>query len=181
MGVVRRALLVLSALAIVAVAVYWFGLRGSSTSTAEAQPARAVAQIGEGKRVLVVADDGRLLGAASTKKHHLPVLVLKQPPAGGHVKGHILEEVHIVAAAPVPLRHYIAKAGYGESGVSVEFSSGIDIRFGDDREASRKWKAAAAVLADPSVTLLSYVDVAAPTRPAVKVISGEEHELPPVG
>jgi cell division septal protein FtsQ len=180
-GVVRRALLVLGALAIVAVAVYWFGLRGSSTSTAEAQKVRVVAQIGEGKRVILVGDDGSLLGSASTKKGHLPVLPLKQQPTGRHVKGHVLEEVHIVGAAPAPLRRYVAKTGYGGNGVEVELSSGIKIRFGSDREARRKWKATAAVLADPSVTLLSYVDVAAPTRPAVKVISGEEHELPPVG
>ncbi len=56
------------------------------------------------------------------------------------------------------------------------FTSGIEIRFGDDREATRKWKAAAAMLADPSVTLLSYVDVTAPTRPST---GGEGHELPP--
>jgi cell division septal protein FtsQ len=174
---VRRALIALSVLAIVAVAVYCFGLRGSSTSTAEAQPPRAVAQIGEGKRVIVVADDGKVLGAASTKKNHLPVLPLKQRPAGDHVKGHVLEEVHVAAAAPQALRRYIAKTGYGESGVDLELSSGIEIRFGDEGEASRKWKAAAAVLADPSVTLLSYVDVAAPTRP---VVNGAEHELPPV-
>jgi Cell division protein FtsQ len=179
-GVVRRALLALTALAIIAVAVYWFGLRDSSTPTAEAQKVRVVAQIGEGKRVTLVGDDGRLLGGASTKKGHLPVLPLKQLPAGKRVKGHTLEEVHIVGAVPPPLRRYVAKTGYGENGVDVELSSGIHIRFGNDREASRKWKAAAAVLADPSVTLLSYVDVAAPTRPALKVISGEEHELPPV-
>ena len=173
----RRALLALSVLAIVAVAVYWFGLRGSSTSIAEAQPPRAVAQIGEGKHVIVVADNGKLLGAASTKKNHLPALPLKKRPAGDHVKGHVLEEVHIVAAAPQELRRYIAKTGYGKTGVNVELSTGIEIRFGDEGEASRKWKAAAAVLADPSVTLLSYVDVAAPTRPVTK---GDEHELPPV-
>jgi hypothetical protein len=171
----RRAALVLAGLAIVA--VYWFGLRGSSTPTAEAKPPRPVARIGEGKTVVVVGDDGRVLGASSGKKQvHLPVLPLKQPPSGKRVRGHILEEVHVIAAAPKALRPYVAKAGFGETGVDVELSSGIEIRFGDDREAARKWKASAAVLADPSVTLLSYVDVHSPTRPAV---GGEEHELPP--
>jgi Cell division protein FtsQ len=173
---VKRAALVLGALAIVAVAVYWFALRGPSTPSAEAKPPRAVAQIGAGKTVIAVADDGRLLGAKSTKKGDLPVLPLKKRPAGEHVKGHILEEVHLIAAAPKPLRPYVAKTAYGETGIDVELTSGIQIRFGDEREASRKWKAAAAVLADPSVTLLSYVDVHSPMHPAT---GGEEHELPP--
>jgi cell division septal protein FtsQ len=172
----RRVALVLAVLAIVAVAVYWFALRGSSTPTAEAKPPRVVAQIGEGKRVIVVGDDGKLLGAKSTKNGHLPVLPVKKPPAGDHVKGHVLEEVHVIAAAPKALRAYVARTGFGETGVDVELTSGIEIRFGDDHEAGRKWKAAAAVLADPSVTLLSYVDVHSPTHPSV---GGEEHELPP--
>jgi hypothetical protein len=205
----RRALIALAAVAIVAVAVYWFGLRGSSTPTAEAQPTTPVAQIGEGKNVIVVGDDGRLLGSRpndsgsssndssssndaaasssndskSTKKakapqeKHLVVLPLKQAPKNGRVKGHVLEEVHVIAAAPAALRRYIAKAKYGKTGVAMETATGIEIRFGDDREAARKWEAAAALLADPSVTLLSYVDVTAPTHPAV---GGEGHELPPV-
>jgi Cell division protein FtsQ len=174
---VRRALFVVLALAVVATAVYWFALRGSSTPSAEAKPPHPVAQIGEGKTAIVVGDDGRLLGASSGKKQvHLPVLPLEQRPKGDRVRGHVLEEVQVVAAAPRALRRYLARTAYGETGVEVETSSGIEIRFGDDREAARKWSAAAAILADPSVTLLSYVDVHAPTRPDV---GGEGHELPP--
>jgi cell division septal protein FtsQ len=175
--VVKRIALGLVAVAIAAVAVYWFALRDSSTTTASAEPTRAVAQIGEGKRVLVVANDGRIMGTASGKsKHQLPVLSAKEPPKGDRVKGHAREQVDVIAAAPKALRHYIARTDYGKTGVDVEFTSGIEIRFGDDRGAEKKWKAAAAVLADPSVTLLSYVDVHAPTRPTV---GGEGHELPP--
>jgi hypothetical protein len=164
-------------LAVAAVAVYWFALRGSSTTTAKAEPVRPVAQIGEGKRVLVVAGDGRIVGTASGKsKEQLPVLPLKERPRGDRVRGHVREQVDILAAAPQALRRYVARTSYGKTGVDVEFTSGIEIRFGDDRGAERKWKAAAALLADPSVTLLSYVDVHAPTRPTV---GGEGHELPP--
>jgi hypothetical protein len=193
---VKRIALGLVLVAVAAVAVYWFALRDSSTTTATAEPVRPVAQIGEGKRVLVVASDGRIIGTASRgseaksdaatkakgsgksegESDQLPVLPVKERPKGDRVKGHVLEQVHVIAAAPKALRHYIARTEYGGTGVDVEFTSGIEIRFGDDRGAERKWKAAAAVLADPSVTLLSYVDVHAPTRPAVY---GEEHELPP--
>jgi hypothetical protein len=175
----KRIALALVVMAIAAVAVYWFALRDSSTPTAAAESTRPVAQIGEGKRVLVVAADGRVLGTASgksKKRDQLPVLPLKERPKGDQVKGHVREQVNVLAAAPKALRPYIAGTEYGKTGVDVEFTSGIEIRFGDDRGAERKWKAAAAVLADPSVTLLSYVDVHAPTRPAV---GGEEHQLPP--
>jgi len=181
----RRILLGLLALAVIGVAVYWFALRGSSTPTAEAKPTTPVAQIGEGKTVIMVGDDGRLLGtrtADANKKgggeeqKHLVVLPVKERPKGDRVKGHTLEEVHVIAAAPAAIRRYIAAAKYGKTGVELETTSGIEIRFGDDRETTRKWEAAAAVLADPSVTLLSYVDVTAPTHPAV---GGEDHELPP--
>jgi cell division septal protein FtsQ len=173
---VRRILLGLVAAAIIAIAVYWFALRGSSTPTAEAKPPYPVAQIGEGKTVIVVGDNGKLIGTSSTKKASLPVLPLKKRPPGDRVRGHVLEQVQVLAAAPMPLRRYIAYTRYGKTGVDVELTSGIDIHFGDEREATRKWKAAAAVLADPSVTLLSYVDVQVPSHPAV---GAGEVELPP--
>jgi hypothetical protein len=174
---VRRIALALVVLVVAAVAVYWFALRDSSTTTAAAEPPRAVAQIGEGKRVLVVANDGRVIGTASGKaKNQLPVLPLKERPKGDRVGGHVREQVKVIAAAPKALRHYIARTDYGKTGVDIEFNSGIEIRFGDDRGAGKKWEAAAAMLADPSVTLLSYVDVHAPTRPTA---GGKDHELPP--
>jgi cell division septal protein FtsQ len=178
MGRMRKIGLAVVALAVVAVAVYWFALRDSSTTSAKAAPVHAVAQIGEGKRVIVVGGDGRLLGSASPKKKDrpLPVLPVEQRPKGDHVRGHVLEQVRVLAAAPKALRPYLASTNYGKTGVDVEFTSGIEIRFGDPAGARKKWKAAAAVLADPSVTMLSYVDVHAPTRPTV---GGEEHELPP--
>ena len=55
-------------------------------------------------------------------------------------------------------------------------TTGIELRFGDATQARRKWNAAAAILADPSVTALDYVDLHAPSRPAY---GGSEHELPP--
>ena len=65
MGRMRKIGLAAVALAVVAVAVYWFALRDSSTTTAKAEPVQAVAQIGEGKTVIVVGSDGRLLGSRS--------------------------------------------------------------------------------------------------------------------
>ena len=43
---------------------------------------------------------------------------------------------------------------------------GIPVRFGSGSEAAEKWAAAAAVLADPKLDALTYVDVRVPERPA---------------
>ena len=43
---------------------------------------------------------------------------------------------------------------------------GIPVRFGNGREATQKWAAAAAVLADPKLDGLTYVDVRVPERAA---------------
>jgi cell division septal protein FtsQ len=173
----RRGLIAICVLVVIGAAVYIFALRGSATAPAQAQPTRPVAQIGEGKRVILVGEEGELLGASKTKgAPKFPVLVMKKRPPSGSVRGHVLEEVRILAATPKALRPYLAKANVGKTGIDVELTSGIEIRFGDQSEAPRKWKAAAAVLADPSVTLLSYVDVHSPTRPSVE---GEGVELPP--
>jgi hypothetical protein len=82
----------------------------------------------------------------------------------------------VLAAVPDPLRPYLARSFFGESGVEVELTTGIEIRFGDASQARRKWNAAAAILADPEVTAVDYVNVIAPSRP---VYEGSEHELPP--
>ena len=74
----------------------------------------------------------------------------------------MLEQARVLGAAPAALRPYLASSYYGESGVDVELTSGIELRFGEPRRAARKWKAAAAVLADPSITALDYVDLHAP-------------------
>ncbi len=88
----------------------------------------------------------------------------------------MLEQARVLGAAPATLRPFLSRSYYGESGVDVETTSGIELRFGDDSQAKRKWKAAAAVLADPSIEALDYVDLHAPARPA---IGGSGHTLPP--
>ena len=76
----------------------------------------------------------------------------------------MLEQVRVLGAAPAALRPYVEGSYYGESGVDVNLTSGIELRFGDSTQVARKWRAAAAVLADPSVTALDYVDLHAPAH-----------------
>jgi cell division septal protein FtsQ len=164
--------------AIVAVlAVYWFAIRQDTAEPTVMVP-RLAAQIGEGEEAVGVAANGAIVRwLPLPEEPPLPQLPLEEPPKGGRLRGPALEQVRVLAAVPDELRPYVASSYYGESGVDVELTTGIELRFGDASQAARKWQAAAALLADPSVTALDYVDLHAPSRPSYY---GSEHELPPL-
>jgi hypothetical protein len=152
-------------------------LRGS-TAKPHLVASEPVAVIGSGSGAVPVADDGTVLGwLRLSEEVLLPRLSLEAPPKGPRVQGPVLEQVRVLAAAPEDLRPYLAASSFGKTGVDVELSSGIELRFGDAAGATRKWRAAAAVLASPEVTSLDYVDLHAPGRPDVY---GSGHTLPPV-
>jgi hypothetical protein len=162
---------------LLACGVYWFAIRQDVAEPRVLVP-RLAATIGEGSEAIGVAADGSLVRwLPLPEEPPLPRLPLEAPPQGGRVKGPALEQVRVLAAVPDPLRPYVEGSSYGESGVDVDLTTGVELRFGDASQAGRKWRAAAAVLADPSVTALDYVDLKAPSRPA---LYGSGHELPPV-
>lgn len=172
----RRLIAILVGVLVLAVAVYWFGFRQKSVE-ANVQVPQLVAAIGEGEEAVGVAGNGAVVRwLPPPEDPPLPQLPLDEVPKGGKVRGTALEQVRVLAAVPDDLRPYVASSYFGESGVDVELTTGIELRFGDASQARRKWKAVAAVLADPAVTSPSYVDVHAPTRPAYEE-SGSE--LPP--
>lgn len=139
--------------------------------------ARPTAVIGSGEAAIAVAADGALMRwYPLPEATSLPLLPLAEAPEGGRLRGPALEQVRVLGAAPPALRRYVERSYYGESGVDVVLDSGIELRFGDDSQAARKWRAAAAVLADPEVEALDYVDLHAPSRPA---LYGSGHSLPP--
>lgn len=137
-----------------------------------------VATIGSGDEAVGVAADGEVVAWwPLADEPSLPELPLSEAPKGGRVKGPLLEQVRVLAAAPAALAPYLARSFEGESGVDVETTAGIELLFGDSSQAARKWKAAAAVLADPDLEAVDYVNVIAPSRPATY---GSGHTLPPV-
>ncbi len=165
------------ALVLVAIAVYWFALRQETAEPRVLVP-KLAATIGEGEDAIGVAAGGALVRwLPLPEEPPLPRLPLEEPPKGGRVKGPVLEQVRVLAAVPDPLRPYVESSYYGESGVDVDLTTGIELRFGNASQAARKWQAAAAILADPSVMALDYVDLHAPDHPSY---GGSEHELPPV-
>jgi hypothetical protein len=173
-----RRLLLVAALTLVALAaLYQLGLRGTEAS-GDLVSSQPVATIGSGEDAVGVAADGSLLRWLPLPADALlPALPPSTAPGKERLVGTLLEQVRVLAAAPPALRPYLAGSYYGESGVDVELRSGIELRFGDASRAEKKWRAAAAVLADPSVSALDYVDLHAPSHPA---IYGSGHTLPPL-
>jgi len=172
----RRLTIGLLAVFVLAVAVYWFGFREKSVE-ADVQVPILAAAIGEGDEAVGVAGNGAVVRwLPPPEDPPLPRLPLDEIPKGGKVRGTALEQVRVLAAVPDQLRPYVESSYFGDSGVDVTLTSGIELRFGDATQAARKWRAVAAVLADPSVNVLSYVDVHAPARPAY---DGSDYELPP--
>jgi cell division septal protein FtsQ len=165
-------------LALILIAFVYQKVFGDKTAEPHLVSSEPVAVIGSGADAVAVADDGTVLTwLTPPEDSKLPQLPLSSAPKGPRVEGSVLEQVRVLAAAPPALRPYLAGSQFGESGVDVELSSGIELRFGSAGDAARKWRAAAAVLADPSITALDYVDLTAPGRPAV---GGSGHTLPPL-
>ncbi|HET9592302.1 MAG TPA: hypothetical protein VFP17_05230 [Solirubrobacterales bacterium] len=164
-------------LALVAIAAYWFLVRQDTTEPTVLVP-RLAATIGEGDEAIGVTADGALVRwLPLPEEPPLPQLSLDKAPKGGRVKGPAREQVQVLAAVPDQLRPYVESSGYGEGGVEVTLTTGIELFFGDASQAVKKWRAAVGVLANPEVTALDYVDLQAPSRPSY---GGSEHELPSV-
>ena len=173
----RRRLLIPLALVALAAILYLLVFRGESIAP-RLTPTRATSVIGSGSSAVGVSADGAILSwLPPPADGSLPRLPLSTPPEPPRLRGTLLEQARVLGAAPAALRPYLESSYYGESGVDVELTSGVELRFGAAAQAARKWRAAAAVLAEPSVTTLDYVDLHAPSRPSV---GGSGHTLPPI-
>lgn len=119
----------------------------------------------EGERVPVSAD-GYLLAGVEFDPKQLPSL-----DASGAEPPRLSEEgaaqAAILGEAPEQLEERLEAASWDESrgGVVVDLDGAPELRFGDGSSAESKWKAAAAVLVDPELAAVSYLDVSVPERP----------------
>lgn len=140
--------------------------RGLRIEVDERPPALVVDA--EGKEV-PIADDGTVLAGVSIPDGaQLPTLELDNAPTEGALGGEALEQALVLGAAPEPLRALIEGVDHSEDyGVEVRLRGEIPLRFGDGARAGEKWAAAAAVLADPKLTAITYLDLRVPERPAV--------------
>lgn len=140
---------------------------GVEITVNERSPALIVESGGD---AVPVAGDGTVLrglslGAAGER---LPTIEMRDLPAAGRLGGEPLAQATIAGAAPGPLVPLIETISDDAArGVEVVMKGEIPIRFGAPAAAAQKWAAAAAVLADPRLQSLTYVDVRVPERPSV--------------
>jgi cell division protein FtsQ len=136
--------------------------------TVEVSERRPVLIASDGDRKVAVTANGSLLPGLQVDGTDLPTLQVDELPEAGRLSGDALDETRVVGAAPAPLRPLVEDVAVTEDdGIVTTVQGGIDVRFGTASKADAKWAAAAAVLADPKVTSLRYVDVQVPSRPAI--------------
>jgi len=116
---------------------------------------------------LAVASDGTLLPALALKGFELPRLALENPPDKSKVEGPVSDQIGVLAAAPDALLALAESARGDAGGVTVTMRGGIELRFGDAVNVREKWRAAAAILSDPGIGELGYVDLSSPSRAAI--------------
>lgn len=142
-------------------------LHGLAIEVTERPPALIVESGGE---EIPAAGDGTLLRGVElgTGARRLPTIALRELPPSGTLEGEAREKAAILGAAPEPLRPMIEEVPFvPEHGVEVVLEGGIAVRFGPGERAAAKWAAVGAVLADPELDTLTYLDVRVPERPAV--------------
>lgn len=116
-----------------------------------------------------IAGDGVVLSDGVDRPDDLPAIEA-EPPEGlkDRVSGPALTLAKVLGEAPGPLLELSERARVDDQGGPVvELQGGIELRFGNPANADAKWRAAAAVLADPELTSARYIDLSVPSRPAV--------------
>lgn len=119
---------------------------------------------------LVVASDGIVLERSEEAPPGVPEVSLGGPeaaaPPGERVTGEAAELAIVLGAAPGPLLGELEGARTDPArGIVVVAGEGLELRFGGPERADAKWEAAAAVLADPQLGEVSYIDLSLPERP----------------
>lgn len=135
---------------------------------------------GDSSDALLIATDGTVLGPAAGQEGSLPLIVDGDPPAadgsedpdpgstgGAALTGRALTQALVLGATPPELRSYVQESVMTPDGVQVLFENGLVMLFGDSSHGDQKWRAAAALIADPNFDTSSYVDLSVPRRPAV--------------
>jgi cell division protein FtsQ len=122
----------------------------------------------DGRRLPVTAD-GRILSGVPVPQH-LAAISVAHPQAGTRLTDRrALKFLAVVAGAPPPLRSLVARVYVGGQGLTAQLRAGPALYFGDTVRLDAKWIAAARVLADPSSSGASYLDLRIPDRPVAAV------------
>lgn len=117
---------------------------------------------------VLVAGDGVILNDDAARPESVAAIGVKGSGliGGGQVRGDALEVARVLGATPAPMLPAVERSSVDpELGVLVEVQGGLELRFGDPGQADLKWRAAAAVLAQPNFTGATYLDLSVPDRP----------------
>jgi cell division septal protein FtsQ len=137
------------------------------SATVTVRERRDAAIFGEDEDALLIAADGTVLGSPGDQADELPLISEGEPPEEDRLDGIALNQAIVLGAVPRELQGFLDRSEVTGSGVEVTLSNGLILLFGDPGQAGKKWKAAAAVIADPELADAGYVDVSVPRRPAV--------------
>lgn len=115
-----------------------------------------------------VSGDGYVLPGIAVEGAKLPTLDEDARAKGGLLNDEGAAQAAILGGAPDELAEKIDGAEWDpeRGGVVVTVEGLPELRFGDGSDAEKKWKAVAAVLAQPDVGTPAYVNVEVPDRPA---------------
>jgi cell division protein FtsQ len=118
-----------------------------------------------GTQSVPVAADGTLM--RTTSSADLPQISAKALPGGSHASDpEVRHAVAVLSAAPPALRARVRRVYVGERGWTLPLRNGPVLYFGGSERLQAKWAAVVAVLADPTSTGATYLDVRLPERPA---------------
>ena len=123
----------------------------------------------DGDEKVSIAADGTILTGVPAPEEGVPELELEDANLGARaLDGDALDQAIAVGAAPDPLRPLIEAVELTKDyGIVLTLRGGIPVRFGDAGNAIEKWRSVAAVLADPKLEALSYIDIRVAERPAI--------------
>ena len=118
-----------------------------------------------GTQRVPVAADGTLM--RTTSSADLPEISAKALPGGSHASDpDVRHAVAVLSAAPPALRARVRRVYVGERGWTLPLRNGPVLYLGGSERLAAKWAAIVAVLADPTSTGATYLDVRLPERPA---------------
>ncbi len=118
-----------------------------------------------GSQRVPVAADGTLM--RTTPSAGLPAIAAKALPGGSHASDtHVRRAIEVLAAAPPALRARVRRVYVGDRGWTLPLRNGPILYLGDSARLQAKWAAVTTVLADPTSTGTTYLDVRLPERTA---------------
>jgi cell division protein FtsQ len=119
----------------------------------------------DGHRIPVTSSGVVLRGVVADRD--LPSVHLSTPALGARLTDRrVLGALAVAGAAPAPLLYRIDELTSEARGVVVTLRDGPELVFGDAADAKAKWTAAARVMAEPSATGATYLDLRIPGRVA---------------